>query len=539
MDVTAKVGNTRYVFITGGVLSSLGKGVASAALGAVFESIGYKVTFVKLDPYINVDPGTMSPMQHGEVYVLNDGSETDLDLGHYERFVRCQLNCHNNFTTGKVYEQVLKKERRGDYLGQTVQVIPHITDQIKANIIRGTEGADIAFIEVGGTVGDIESLPFLESIRQLRVELGVMSTCFVHLTYVPYIGTAGERKTKPTQHSVKELRSIGIQPDMLICRSEEVLTVEEKKKIALYANMDYQAVLSLPDVPSLYQVPQLFCDQALPAILQRHFQLPVEPPHLAEWQAIVDAQMQSEGSVTIALVGKYTQLTDCYKSLVEAVRHAGIHARVKVHMKFIDADEAQAGGMQSLEDVDAIIVPGGFGERGVESMIEVIRYAREQQIPFLGICLGMQLVVVECARHGCGISDAHSIEFNDQGTDVVTLINDDEDNLGGTMRLGAQDIELVPGSKIAAIYQSTKISERHRHRYEVDQAYIERLSDEGWLNFSAFSVENHLPEVVEHQDHPWFIACQFHPEFNSTPRDSHPLFDDFLQAVKKYHTTKH
>lgn len=542
---------TKYIFITGGVVSSLGKGIAAASLAAILEARNLRVTLIKLDPYINVDPGTMSPVQHGEVYVTEDGAETDLDLGHYERFIRSTMTQKNNFTTGKIYENVIKKERRGDYLGKTVQVIPHITDEIKASIILGAEGYDIAMVEIGGTVGDIESLPFLEAIRQMRIELSAMNTVFIHLTLVPYIATSGETKTKPTQHSVKELRSIGIQPDILICRSEKGLTLHDRSKIALFTNVECEGVISLQDAKSIYQIPIILHEQRLDEIVLRKLAMSsVAPADLSEWQHVVTAQSIKTMVVKIGLVGKYTELSDAYKSINEALIHAGIHSQTQVDLIYIDADSVDRQGPAKLAKVDAILVPGGFGERGIEGKIKAIRYAREHQVPFLGICLGMQTAVIEFARSILGLQDAHSTEFNLNTPDpVVGLVTEWQTSAGqkekrhahgdkgGTMRLGAQQCCLVPHSLAARVYGQTTIFERHRHRYEINQRYTEDLEKHG-MRVSGRSVDGALIEMIELPEHPWFLACQFHPEFSSSPRDGHPLFLSFVLAARVHHQAK-
>lgn len=541
---------TNYIFITGGVVSSLGKGIASASLAAILEARGLKVTLIKLDPYINVDPGTMSPFQHGEVFVTDDGAETDLDLGHYERFVRTTMTKLNNFTSGKIYENVIKKERRGDYLGGTVQVIPHITNEIKRCIKLGAEGFDVAMVEIGGTVGDIESLPFLEAIRQMRMEQGAQRTLFIHLTLVPYIATSGETKTKPTQHSVKELRSIGIQPDVLICRSEQQLSEHDRAKIALFTNVEKEGVISLQDAKSIYQIPMILHEQGLDAMVAKKLSLTLKPADLSEWQAVVDAQAVKTMSVKVAVVGKYTELSDAYKSINEALIHAGIHTQTRVEIVYIDAHLIETHGTKLLENIDAILVPGGFGERGVEGKISSIRYARENKIPFLGICLGMQTAIIEFARHVAGLPNANSTEF-DKTTPypVIGLINewldsdgsiamrDENSDLGGTMRLGAQRCKLAPDTLARKVYGQEEIVERHRHRYEVNNAFIETLVDHG-LTIAGRSVDGSLVEMIELADHPWFVASQFHPEFTSTPRDCHPLFKDFILAAREYHHQK-
>jgi CTP synthase len=536
---------TRYIFITGGVISSLGKGIASASLGAILEARGLAVTFLKLDPYLNVDPGTMSPFQHGEVFVTADGAETDLDLGHYERFVRVTLSKYNNFTAGRIYANVLRKERQGDYLGRTVQVIPHVTDEIKAAIARATENADVAIVEIGGTVGDIESLPFLEAIRQMRIELGSAETLFIHLALVPYIATAGEIKTKPVQHSVKEVRSIGIQPDILICRSEQLLPQDAQEKIALFTNVEKRGVISLPDMPSIYQIPLLLHEQGLDQIVIEKLQLPVQAADLSEWQAVVEAQANPIHQVTIAMVGKYIDLTDCYKSLNEALRHAGIHQHCKVDILYIDAEELEKVGISLLKNANGIIVPGGFGKRGIEGKILAAQYAREQHIPYLGICLGMQIAVIEFARHVANMPNANSTEFDPETPyPVISLVTEWQDitgekqqrhtksDLGGTMRLGNQECILKPHSHAAKIYGKTEIQERHRHRYEVNQVLLPKLIEAGLQVVGATAQEN-LTEIIEFKGHPWFIASQFHPEFTSTPRDGHPLFSSFIASAFK------
>ena len=534
---------TRYIFITGGVVSSLGKGIAAASLGAILEARGLTVKMLKLDPYINVDPGTMSPFQHGEVYVTDDGAETDLDLGHYERFVNSRTSQASNFTSGRIYETVIRKERRGEYLGGTVQVIPHITDEIKRSVIKGAVGADIAMVEIGGTVGDIESLPFLEAIRQMGVELGHDKALFMHLTLVPYIASAGEVKTKPTQHSVKELRSIGIQPDILLCRSERYLPVEERRKISLFTNVEEKAVISAKDLDHIYKIPQWLHDQGLDAIVTDKLRLDLPAADLSDWQAVVYALENPDSEVVIGMVGKYVNLKESYKSLNESLSHAGIQNKVKVSIEYIDSEILEGGDLRVLEGLDAILVPGGFGKRGVEGKIAAVQYARENKVPYLGICLGMQVAVVEYARHKAGMTDAHSTEFNSQTEHpVIALITewqsesgetetrDENSDLGGTMRLGAQPCTLTKGSNANKIYGSEQINERHRHRYEFNNTYLNELEDKG-LVFSGRSVDGNLVEVVEIADHPWFVACQFHPEFTSTPRKGHPLFTDFIKAA--------
>lgn len=534
---------TRYIFVTGGVVSSLGKGIASASLAAILEARGLKVTMLKLDPYINVDPGTMSPFQHGEVFVTEDGAETDLDLGHYERFIRTTMSKRNNFTTGRVYQHVLKKERRGDYLGGTVQVIPHITDEIKRRVIEGAGDADIALCEIGGTVGDIESLPFLEAVRQLKVELGSNRALFMHLVLVPYISTAGETKTKPAQHSVKELRSIGIQPDILVCRSEHIMPESSARKLSMFTNVEERAVISLPDANTIYKIPAMLESQGLDDIVVDRFRLDCPKADLSEWENVADAFLNPEGEVQIAMVGKYMELLDAYKSLIEAISHAGIALRKKVKIDYVDSERVEREGVDILKGYSAILVPGGFGERGVEGKISAVRYARENKVPYLGICLGMQVAVIEYARHVAGLEGATSTEFNkDTKHPVIGLITEwtdhsgeievrnDGSDLGGTMRLGAQISHLKPGSKVAQAYGKTEVNERHRHRYEVNNNYIEQLESAG-LIISGRSTDGELVEVVEVADHPWFVACQFHPEFTSTPRDGHGLFKGFIEAA--------
>lgn len=535
---------TRYIFVTGGVVSSLGKGIASASLAAILEARGLKVTLLKLDPYINVDPGTMSPFQHGEVFVTEDGAETDLDLGHYERFVRTTMTRRNNFTTGRIYQDVLRKERRGDYLGGTVQVIPHITDEIKRRVIEGAGDADVALVEVGGTVGDIESLPFLEAVRQLKVELGSRRALSMHLTLVPYIATAGEVKTKPTQHSVKELRTIGLQPDILVCRSEQPVGKAELRKIALFTNVEERAVIPLADADSIYRIPGMLHKSGLDNIIVDKFALECHDPDLSDWEDVTDRKLNPDGEVTIAMVGKYMDLLDAYKSLIEAIDHAGIRSRTKVNIRCIDAEEIEKEGTNCLSDVQGILVPGGFGYRGVEGKITAARYAREKKIPYLGICLGMQVAVIEYARNVAGFDGAHSTEFDRQSRHpVVGLVTewieadgkkverDEETDLGGTMRLGGQECMLSEDSLSRECYGKDRIVERHRHRYEVNNHYVEDLQKSG-LRIAGRSVDGALVEIVEIPDHPWFVACQFHPEFTSTPRDGHGLFSGFIGAVR-------
>ena len=537
---------TRFIFITGGVVSSLGKGIASASLGSLLESRCLKVTLLKLDPYINVDPGTMSPFQHGEVFVTNDGTETDLDLGHYERFVRTTMGKNNNFTTGQIYENVIRRERRGDYLGATVQVIPHITDEIKRCITMGADEADVALVEIGGTVGDIESLPFLEAIRQMGVELGRSQALFMHLTLVPYIAVSGEIKTKPTQHSVKELRSIGIQPDILLCRADRPLPPAERRKVALFTNVDERAVISAVDVDSIYRIPQLLHAQHLDDIVVEKFGIETPPADLSEWEQVNRDSELRTGEVIIAMVGKYVDLTESYKSLSEALIHAGIHTRTNVSIRYVDSETIESEGTGVLEGTDGILVPGGFGERGVEGKIAAVRYARENGIPYLGICLGMQVAVIEFARHVAGLEGAHSTEFAKHARHpVIALITEwsredgglekrsEDSDLGGSMRLGGQKCRLVPGSLAHSVYNKDVIVERHRHRYEFNNQYRQVLEEKG-LIMSGVSMDGKLVEVIEARDHPWFLGCQFHPEFTSTPRDGHPLFSGYIQAARAY-----
>jgi CTP synthase len=534
---------TRYICVTGGVVSSLGKGIAAASLGAILEARGLKVSMVKLDPYINVDPGTMSPFQHGEVFVTTDGTETDLDLGHYERFVRTTTSRNSNFTTGRIYERVIAKERRGDYLGATVQVIPHITDEIKHCIRLGAGDADVCMVEIGGTVGDIESLPFLEAIRQMGVELGRNNVLYMHLTLVPYIASSGEIKTKPTQHSVKELRSIGIQPDVLLCRSLNPLPDEQRRKIALFTNVEERAVISAVDADDIYKIPMLLHEEGLDDIVVDKLRLDVPPADLAEWRQVVAAKTNPDTTVTVAMVGKYVNLRDSYISLCEALIHAGVRTRTRVKIQFVEATDIEKHGVAALEGVDAVLVPGGFGERGIEGKIEAIRYAREHEIPYLGICLGMQLAIIEYARNVAKLEGAHSTEFNRAAPHpVIALISEWQDQkgtveqrnekseLGGTMRLGAQEARISHGSRAHQIYGADTIMERHRHRFEFNNRYLQKLMNAG-LRFSGFSRDG-LVEIIELPNHPFFIASQFHPEFRSTPRDGHPLFTGFIKAAR-------
>lgn len=538
---------TKFIFVTGGVVSSLGKGIAAASTAAILESRGLKVTMLKLDPYINVDPGTMSPFQHGEVFVTDDGAETDLDLGHYERFIDATMQKRNNFTSGQVYESVIHKERRGDYLGGTVQVIPHITDEIKRKIHEGAAGFDVAIVEIGGTVGDIESLPFLEAIRQMRSQQGRTNTLFVHLSYVPYIAAAGEIKTKPTQHSVKELREIGIQPDVLICRMDRPMPEEEKRKIALFCNVEERAVISCYDVNSIYEVPAMLHDQGIDNIICEQLQLNVQQADLTAWNKIVYLVQHPKHKVKIAMVGKYVDLTESYKSLSEALKHAGIQTETEVDIHYIDSEALETEGTGCLEDMDAILVPGGFGTRGVEGKIAAVRYAREKQIPYLGICLGMQIALIEYARDVANLDGANSTEFDLKTQHpVVALISEWQDrdgqiekrdvntNLGGTMRLGAQEVKLADGSLARNIYGKELIRERHRHRYEVNNYYVPQLEQAGLVIGGVSTGHEHLVETIELPNHPWFFACQFHPEFTSTPKNGHPLFTAFIKAALAY-----
>ena len=538
---------TKYIFVTGGVVSSLGKGISAASLGAILESRHLRVTMIKLDPYINVDPGTMSPFQHGEVFVTNDGAETDLDLGHYERFISSKMSKKNNFTTGQIYDSVIKKERRGEYLGKTVQVIPHITDEIKLNIRNGAKGYDVAIVEVGGTVGDIESLPFLEAIRQMGFEEGKENTCYIHLTLLPWIATAGELKTKPTQHSVKELREIGIQPDILLCRSERQLPKEERAKIALFTNVNPKAVISATDSDSIYRIPMMLHDQKIDDIVCEKFNITAKKPNLNQWKKITELLDKATQKIDIAFVGKYVDLTESYKSLTEALIHAGIHKSTKIKIHFMDSEEIENKGISKLKEIDAILIPGGFGVRGTEGKIKAIQYARENKIPFLGICLGMQLAVVEFARNKANLDGANSTEFSKnpehplvalitewQDESGMTIQRDEDSEMGGTMRLGAQKAPVKKDTLAFSIYGS-EVNERHRHRYEVNNGYVDKLIQAG-LVVSARTPKENLCEIIElpSTDHPWFFGCQFHPEFTSNPKDAHPLFTSFIDAAIKF-----
>ena len=536
---------TRFIFVTGGVVSSLGKGIASASLGAILEARGLKVSMVKLDPYINVDPGTMSPFQHGEVFVTADGTETDLDLGHYERFVRTTTGRNSNFTTGRIYERVIAKERRGDYLGATVQVIPHITDEIKYRVRMGAGNSDVCMVEIGGTVGDIETLPFLEAIRQMGVELGHNNVLYMHLTLVPVVGGSGEIKTKPTQHSVKELRGIGIQPDILLCRCVQSLPDEQRRKIALFTNVEERAVISAVDSDDIYKIPLLLHEQGLDDIVVDKLRLEAPPTDLSDWRAVVAAKQNPEAVVDIGMVGKYVQIRDSYISLNEALMHGGIKSRTRVNIHYFESEDIERLGPAALQNMDAILVPGGFGDRGTEGKIEAIRFARENRIPYLGICLGMQLAIIEFARNVAGLKGANSTEFDRATTHpVIALITewqdlargqqvrDEKSDLGGSMRLGAQEAKLIPGSLVRSLYGKESIFERHRHRYEFNNHYLEELSTAG-LTFSGFSADG-LVEFIELKGHPWFVGSQFHPEFTSTPRDGHPLFSGFIRAARAY-----
>lgn len=539
---------TKFIFVTGGVVSSLGKGIAAASIATILESRGLNVTMLKLDPYINVDPGTMSPFQHGEVFVTDDGAETDLDLGHYERFINATMTRRNSFSAGQVYENVITKERRGDYLGGTVQVIPHITDEIKYRIHDGAQGKDIAIVEIGGTVGDIESLPFLEAIRQMRSQLGRNNTLFVHLSYVPYIAAAGEIKTKPTQHSVKEMREIGLQPDVLICRMDRLLPEEERRKIALFCNVEERAVVGSYDAKSIYEIPEMLHNQGIDNIICEQLQLNVRQADLTDWKKIVHAIQHPQHSVKIAMVGKYVDLTESYKSLTEALKHAGIHTNTDVQITYIDSENIEQEGTGSLKTFDAILVPGGFGSRGVEGKIAAAQFARENNIPYLGICLGMQIALIEYARHVAGLNQANSTEFDLKTPHpVIALIDEwqtadgrvetrnEHTDLGGTMRLGAQNVELKPNTLVAKIYGSNTIRERHRHRYEVNNHYLTQLEQAGLVIGGVSAGRERLVETIEIPNHPWFFACQFHPEFTSTPRKGHPLFTSFIKAALTQH----
>ena len=540
---------TKFICVTGGVVSSLGKGIAAASLGAILEARGLKVALVKLDPYINVDPGTMSPFQHGEVFVTDDGTETDLDLGHYERFVRTTTGRSSNFTTGRIYENVIAKERRGDYLGATVQVIPHITDEIKHCIKLGAGDADVCMVEIGGTVGDIESLPFLEAIRQLGVELGHKNVLYMHLTLIPYLPMSGEIKTKPTQHSVKELRSIGIQPDVLLCRCKDPLPADQRRKIALFTNVEERAVFTAIDADDIYKIPGLLHEQQLDEIVCEKLGLDVRAADLGEWNQVVAAKASPDTTINLAMVGKYVNLKDAYISLNEALTHAGLRTRTRVNIEFIEASDLEKHGTDCLRGMDAILVPGGFGERGIEGKIQAVRYAREHGVPYLGICLGMQLAIIEYARHVAGLDGAHSTEFNRAAPHpVIALITEWQDqkgtvesrtegsNLGGTMRLGAQEIRISHGSRAHAIYGADVIRERHRHRYEFNNNYLQKLMNAG-LRFSGFSRDG-LVEIIELPQHPFFVASQYHPEFRSTPRDGHPLFTGFIKAAREHRAAR-
>ena len=536
----------KIIFVTGGVVSSLGKGIAGASLAAVLEARGLKVTIMKLDPYINVDPGTMSPIQHGEVFVTEDGAETDLDLGHYERFINARMSKKNNFTTGRIYSDVIRKERRGDYLGATIQVIPHITNAIKERILAGCDGNDITLVEIGGTVGDIESLPFLEAIRQLAVDIGRENAMFMHLTLVPYLPTSGEVKTKPTQHSVKELLSIGIQPDILVCRSERGIPANERHKIAMFCNVKENAVINMKDVDSIYKIPALLKSQGLDQLVCDRFRLDCKEADLSDWEQVLYQQANTTGEVNIGMVGKYVELHDAYKSVNEALKHGGLKNRLHVNIRYIDSEDVEVKGIAVLEGLDAILVPGGFGKRGVEGKIMACKYARENNIPYLGICLGMQVALIEYARNVAGLENANSTEFDkDTKYPVVALITEwkdesgkiekrnDKSDLGGTMRLGGQLCHLQAGSKVRELYGTDDIIERHRHRYEVNNTLISKITDAG-LRIAGLSTDNKLVEIIENPNHPWFIGVQFHPEFTSNPRKGHPLFSGFIKAAKEY-----
>ncbi|MFC3093044.1 CTP synthase [Alteromonas sediminis] len=542
---------THYIFVTGGVVSSLGKGIAAASLAAILEARGLSVTMLKLDPYINVDPGTMSPIQHGEVFVTDDGAETDLDLGHYERFIRTHMTKRNNFTTGRVYEEVLKRERRGDFLGATIQVIPHITNEIKRRVIEGAEGFDVAIVEIGGTVGDIESHPFLEAIRQLGTELGRERAMYMHLTLVPYMAASGEVKTKPTQHSVKELRSIGIQPDILVCRSEGPLPTTERSKIAMFTNVAEKAVIALKDVDSIYRIPATLKSQGMDQLVVDRFGFECPEADLTEWEQVLYAESNPTAEVNIAMVGKYVELPDAYKSVNEALKHAGLKNRFTVNIHYVDSQDIESKGNSILDKYDAILVPGGFGERGIEGKISAAQYARENKVPYLGICLGMQVAYIEYARNVVGMEDANSTEFNPNtpypvvglitewlDSDGSTEQRDESSDLGGTMRLGSQLCHLIPNTKVHQAYGSEAIHERHRHRYEVNNNLRGEIEKAG-LVVSGLSTDKRLVEVIEIPDHPWFVAGQFHPEFTSTPRDGHPLFTGFVAAAGEYQKENH
>tara|TARA_B110000879_G_scaffold44258_1_gene62582 strand:- start:8572 stop:10221 length:1650 start_codon:yes stop_codon:yes gene_type:complete len=540
---------TRFIFVTGGVVSSLGKGISAASLAAILESRGLNVTILKLDPYLNVDPGTMSPYQHGEVYVTEDGAETDLDLGHYERFLRSKMTKNNNFTSGQIYETILRRERRGDYLGGTVQVIPHLTDEIKRRVYAGAGDADIAVVEIGGTVGDIESQPFLEAVRQLKVELGHQRALLLHLTLVPYIASAGETKTKPTQHSVKEMRSIGLQPDVLLCRSEVAIDESQRQKISLFTNVEARAVIPVIDAQSIYQIPRMLHEWGLDQFVLDRFGMDRPVADLSEWDFVVDSHMNAEGQVVVAMVGKYMELLDAYKSVTEALIHAGIHKKTKVKIRYIDSELLEQDH-SLLDGADAILVPGGFGTRGTEGKIYAVKAARENNIPYLGICLGMQVAIIEYARNVCGLADANSTEFDpDTANPVVGLIAEwidaegkkelrtEDSDLGGTMRLGSQVCHLLPGSMAKDIYAADQIKERHRHRFEVNNNMLPTLKEAG-LVIGGLSHDKTLVETIELPNHPWFFASQFHPEFNSTPRDGHPVFKGFVVAAMDYQARK-
>lgn len=535
-----------YIFITGGVVSSLGKGIAAASLGAVLEARNLKITIMKLDPYINVDPGTMSPIQHGEVFVTEDGAETDLDLGHYERFIRTKMTCLNNFTTGSIYSEVLKKERRGDYLGSTIQVIPHITNAIKNRITLCAKNSDVILVEIGGTVGDIESLPFLEAIRQIAVDIGRKNVIYIHLTLVPYIKTAGEIKTKPTQHSVKELLSIGIQPDILICRSQKTVPINERKKIALFCNVPVNAVISLKDVDSIYTIPKLLKDQKLDNYICEYFRLNVPEANLKEWEKVIDEEKNANKKIIIGIIGKYVKLPDAYKSVIEALKHAGLKNKIKIKIELINSQEIENKKFQLLENLNGIVIPGGFGDRGVKGKLLSVQYARENKIPYFGICLGMQIAIIEFAQNVVGIKEANSTEFDPKCKfPVIDLIRikknikniaihgkKNKPNLGGTMRLGSQPCKLIFNSLSRKLYEKDVVVERHRHRYEVNSLLLGKIEKSG-LKIAGRSQKNNVVEIIEIPDHPWFIGCQFHPEFTSTPRDGHPLFMDFVKSAEK------